>query len=133
MGLLGRKSPKRNKDTGNIVEKYVKSFGHAVDGFMYGLKYEQNMIIILIATVLVTIAGFYFEISNSEWLFIVFICGAIAACEMINSSIEATIDLITTKYQPLAKIAKDTASAASLILCITALVGGLIIFLPKIL
>ena len=91
------------------------------------------MIIILIATVLVTIAGFYFEISNSEWLFIVFICGAIAACEMINSSIEATIDLITTKYQPLAKIAKDTASAASLILCITALVGGLIIFLPKIL
>ena len=51
---------------------------------------------------------------------------------MINSSIEAIVDLITTEYHELAKIAKDTASAASLILCIVALIGGIVIFLPKI-
>ena len=54
------------------------------------------------------------------------------ACEMINSAIEAVVDLVTLKDNPLAKIAKDTASAASLILSFVSLVCGIIIFLPKI-
>ena len=51
---------------------------------------------------------------------------------MINSAIEATVDLITTEIHPLAKIAKDTASSATLLLCIVALLGAIIIFIPKI-
>ena len=135
MGLLDkifRNTPKRNKDTGNTVERYRKSFLHAIDGIVYAFKFEHNMVIILIATIIAIICGFIFSISIYEWLFIIFICGVIAACEMINSSIEATIDLITTDIHPLAKIAKDTASSATLFLCITALVGGIIIFVPKI-
>ena len=135
MGLLAKlfeNSPKRNKDEGTTLERYYKSFKHAVDGIFYCLKYEHNMIIILIATVIAIVSGLYFCITIYEWLFILFICGAIAACEMINSSIEATIDLVTTQQHPLAKIAKDCASSATLILCITALLGGMIIFLPRI-
>ena len=52
---------------------------------------------------------------------------------MLNTSIEATIDLITTETHPLAKIAKDTASSATLIFSFVAFIGALIIFLPKIL
>ena len=136
MGLLGKlfrtKTPVRNKDTGTMLERYWKSFNHALDGIAYSLKYEHNMIIILCATVFATAFGLYFDISLYEWLFIIFICGAIAACELINSSIEATIDLITKEIHPLAKIAKDTASSATLVLCVVALIGGLIIFIPKI-
>ena len=58
--------------------------------------------------------------------------GTISATELINSAVEANVDLCTTKVHPLAKIAKDTASGATLVLCITSIVGGLIIFLPKI-
>lgn len=136
MGLLGRffrKTPKRNKDTGTILERYCKSFFHAIDGIVYGLKYEHNMIIILIATIFSIVLGFLLEIELYEWLFVIIICGSIASIEMINSAIEATIDLITTEKHPLAKIAKDTASSATLILCIVAIVGGIIIFIPKIL
>lgn len=135
MGFLARlfnKSPKRNKDEGTTIEKYYKSFNHALDGLIYCLKYEHNMIIILSATIVVFIAGLYFNITIYEWLFILFICGAIAACEMINSAIEAAVDLTTTKMHPLARIAKDCASAATLILCITAFFGGMIIFIPRI-
>lgn len=121
----------RNKDQGTALERYWKSFKHAIDGIVYCLKYEHNMVIIFTATILVTIFGFALKISGAEWLFVVFICGAIAACEVINSSIEAIVDLITKEYNDLAKIAKDTASSASLILCTVALIGGLIIFLPK--
>lgn len=127
-----KKSPKRNKDTGTALERYIKSFNHALDGIIYCIKNEHNMIIILIATLVSTILGFMLKVNLYEWLFIITICGLIAACEVINSSIEATIDLITTNIHPLAKIAKDTASAATLILCIVALIGAIIIFLPKI-
>ncbi len=126
-----KKTPQRNKDTGTAFERYVKSFNHALDGIIYCIKNEHNMIIILTATIVVVILGFMFSINLYEWLFIITICGLIAACEVINSSIEATIDLITTEIHPLAKIAKDTASSATLILCIVALIGAIIIFYPK--
>lgn len=136
MGLLEKiikkKTPVRNKETGTALERYWKSFNHAIDGIIYCLKYEHNMIIILVATILVVLFGLEFNISTAEWLFIIFICGAITACEFINSSVEAIVDLITKDYNELAKIAKDTASSASLILCTTALIGGIIIFLPRI-
>ncbi len=125
---LFKKTPKRNKDEGNALQRYWKSFNHALDGLVYCLKYEHNMIIILVCTIIVIILGFIFNISIYEWLFVISICGAIAAVEFINSAIEATIDLITTDIHPLAKIAKDCASAASLVLCIVALVGGVAIF-----
>ncbi len=125
---LFKKTPKRNKDEGNALQRYWKSFNHALDGLIYCLKYEHNMIIISICTIIVIILGFVFNISASEWLFVISICGAIAAVEFINSAIEATIDLITTDIHPLAKIAKDCASAASFVLCIVALVGGVAIF-----
>jgi diacylglycerol kinase len=135
MALLGKifkkKEPFRSKDTGTALERYGKSFKHAIDGIIYRLQYEHNMIIILTATFLVTLCGFAFKINSSEWLFIIFVCGAIAACEVINSSIEALVDLVTYDYNELAKIAKDTASSASLILCIVAFIGGIVIFLPK--
>jgi len=121
----------RNKDKGTALERYYKSFMHAVDGIVYALKFEHNMIIILLAAILAILAGFIFNISEVEWFFVIIIIGLIAATEMINTAIEATIDLITTKTHPLAKIAKDTASSASLILSLTAFIGALIIFVPK--
>ena len=136
MGLLEKiikkKTPVRNKETGTPMERYWKSFNHAIDGIIYCIKYEHNMIVILFATILVVVFGLEFKLSTPEWLFIIFICGAIAACEFINSSVEAIVDLITKDYNELAKIAKDTASSASLILCTTALIGGIIIFIPRI-
>jgi diacylglycerol kinase (ATP) len=52
--------------------------------------------------------------------------------EMVNTALEAVVDLVTEEYRPLAKKAKDTAAGAVLISAIMAAVIGLIIFLPKI-
>jgi diacylglycerol kinase/cell division protein FtsB len=82
--------------------------------------------------VVVVIAGFYFDLSAYEWLFCIMAIGMVSATEMINTSLEAVVDLETTKFHPLAKIAKDTASSATLLFSLTALIGALIIFVPKI-
>lgn len=123
----------RNKDKGSSVVRYKKSFFHAIDGIVYTTKYEHNMIIILISAFLVIIFGILLNINISEWLFCFGVIGAIMAVELINSSIEAIVDLTSPRMHPLAKIAKDTASGATLILCLIALIGGIIIFLPKLL
>lgn len=122
----------RNKDTGNAVERYSKSFLHAIDGIIYAIRYEHNMIIIILAALVASISGIFLDLSSTEWLFVILIIGLVMASEMINTAIEAVVDLETLKTHPLAKIAKDAASSATLILSITALIGAINIYVPKI-
>ena len=111
----------------------MNSFKNSVAGFSYSFNYEQNMIVIVIAAIIAVIAGFVFSITLMEWLFLILIIGLIASTELINTSIEAVVDLASPQKHSFAKIAKDTASAAVLIYVIVAIIGGLIIFVPKIL
>ena len=123
----------RNKDTGTPIERYKKSFFHAIDGIIYALKNEHNMIIIVLATLVVVSLGFMLKINEIEWLICILIISMITATELINTAIEAAIDLETLKTHPLAKISKDCASSATLILVIASVIIGLVIFVPKIL
>jgi len=132
MNLASKEKVIRNKDKGNFLIRYIKSFFHAVDGIIYTVKNEHNLIIMILATIVVAIAGLHYSISVPEWLFCIGIIGAVIASEMINTAIEAVVDLVSPEKHILAKIAKDTASSASLVLSITAFIGALIIFIPKI-
>ncbi len=129
--VLGSKD-KRRKDNGSCLERYIKSFCHALDGIKYAVKYEHNFIIIIAAIIITTIFGFIFKINNYEWLFIVICFALVFGCEMLNSAIEAVVDLKTIKENKLAKIAKDCGSGATLIFSIMSLIVALIIFIPKI-
>ena len=122
----------RNKDQGGIFIRYVKSFGHALAGLKYSFLNEHNTVIIFFAIIITTIGGFYFNVNNYEWLFIITSFGMVLGCELVNGAVEATIDLVTSDYHPLAKIAKDLASSATLIFSLTSFIGALIIFIPKI-
>lgn len=115
------------------LERYKNSFSNSVAGMKYALRYEQNMIVIFCAGVISVIAGILLEISMAEWIVIVLMIGLVAATELINTAIEAVVDLTTTKQHPFAKIAKDSSSAAVLVFTIVAFITGLIIFVPKIL
>lgn len=113
-------------------KRLVNSFKYAFQGLKYAFKYEQNLTVHFIATILVVIFGIYFKISTVEWLFLFLMIGLVVATELINTSIEATIDLITDQINPIAKVAKDTAAAAVLVFGFVALITGLVIFVPKV-
>lgn len=114
------------------IKRLINSFKFAKDGIVYAFKYEQNITVHSVAMLIAIIMGIYFKISVTEWLVITMIIGLVIATELINTSIEATIDLITEQKHPLAKIAKDTAAGAVLIFGITALIIAAVIFIPKI-
>ncbi len=93
---------------------------------------EQNLLIHIIATILVTIFGIIFHLKLYEWLLVYMMVALVITSELINSAIELVVDLYTSKFNPLAMVAKDVAAAAVVISAFTALCVGLYIFLPKI-
>jgi len=110
-----------------------KSFGYAFEGIFTGIKKERNMKIHCLAMLCVVIAGVWVRISVVEWCICLILFGLILALELVNTAIEAVVDLVTEERKPLAKLAKDTAAGAVLIAAIMAAGVGVLIFVPKIL
>jgi len=122
--------PKGNKNFS--IGRTFRAFKYSFQGLRYAYTHEQSMALHIVSTIMVVSAGIFFEIDRYEWFFVLILIGLIVGIELLNTSIEAVVDLITDKVHPLAKIAKDTASAAVLILSLTAFIGGCIIFIPHI-
>lgn len=122
----------RSKRKKKSIKRLRKSFKYAVDGLISAFKYEQNLTVHIITTIGVVILGFCLNISPLEWLVLLLIVGLVIATELINTSIEAIVDLISPNKSELARLSKDTAAAAVLIFAIVATIIGLIIFIPKI-
>lgn len=114
-------------------KRFLKSFKFSWDGLKYAYKNEQSMLIHLIFTIIVVLLGFLLNVSHTEWAIIFLSLGVTLVIELINTAIEAAVDLITLEINPLAKIAKDCGSAATFVLSVIATIICLIIFVPKVL
>ena len=114
-------------------DPFYKSLGYAISGIIQCIQKERNIKIHLVFMFLVITCGFLFQLSITEWLVCILLFGLVISLELVNTAIEAVVDLCTQEYHPLAKIAKDTAAGAVLISAIASVVIGLIIFVPKIL
>lgn len=110
-----------------------KSFGYAFEGIFTGIKKERNMKIHCAAMILVIIAGIILKLPAYKWCICFILFGLIMALELVNTAVEAVVDLVTEERKPLAKIAKDTAAGAVLIAAIMAAVTGLVLFIPEVL
>jgi len=114
------------------ITKRIKSFGFAFNGLKILILEEHNSRVHLIAAILVIIAGFYFQISILEWLAIILSIGFVITLEIINSAIENISDFISPEKHNSIKKIKDLSAAGVLISALTALIIGLIIFIPKV-
>jgi rRNA maturation RNase YbeY len=114
-----------------IIKPDLKSFGYAFDGILYAFRTQKNLRIHLSFAVLVTILSFYLNCSPLEIAILFLTMSVVISFELINTAIEATIDLVSPHSQPLAKIAKDLGAAAVLITAICSIIIGIIILGPK--
>jgi diacylglycerol kinase (ATP) len=69
-------------------------------------------------------------IERWEWLILVLTIGLVLAAEGINTAIESTVDIATSTYHPLARVAKDVAAGTVLLCAIAAVVVGCLVFVP---
>ncbi|MCL5411755.1 MAG: diacylglycerol kinase family protein [Patescibacteria group bacterium] len=110
-------------------KKHAISFKHAFAGIMEGLRDEPRFQLQLIASFLAVFAGIFFRITTSEWLALILVISFVLTTELINTSIENTIDLVSPDFHPLSKAAKDCAAGAVLVAAVSSLAVGLIIFI----
>jgi len=113
------------------LKKTLDSFNNAINGIIDTVRTERNMKIHLIASLGVLVACFCFDITKDEFLILAITITMVITAEIINTSIEAAIDMTTNYYHPLAKVAKNAAAGAVLITAINALVVGYVIFSDK--
>lgn len=111
-------------------KRFLASIKFSFEGLIYAYRYEQSLWIHGILSLFTIALGIIFQIKLSEWAIVFIALGVILGMELINTAIEATVDLVTLEKHPLAKIAKDCGSAASFVMSFVALVICLFVFGP---
>lgn len=109
----------------------IESFNSAFNGIVHAIKTERNMRLHFLATGAVLILSLYLKLEKWEILILLIAIAFVIVSEMINTAIEATVDLITTEIHPVAAIAKNVAAGAVLVSSVLALIVGYLIFYPK--
>ncbi|HEY5823700.1 MAG TPA: diacylglycerol kinase family protein [Cyclobacteriaceae bacterium] len=107
---------------------FIRNFIVACQGLAVAVKEELNMKIHIAAMLLVMALGFYFEVSQVEWLILLIMIGLVICTELINTAIENLTDLVSPERQSLAGKVKDIAAAAVLFISFISVIVGFIIF-----
>jgi diacylglycerol kinase (ATP) len=115
-----------------LVNRF-KSVGYAFKGMLILIKTEASIQIQFFIAIVITIAGFYFNISHTEWLAQIVIIGLVMSIEGMNTAIEYIADFIHPDHHPKIGLIKDVAAGAVFIASIIAVVIAGIIYLPKML
>jgi|GEM_PF-48744 len=114
----------------SLARKLITSFSYAFDGLQYATRTQLNMKVHMLAAVLVAALTLCLPLSVPEVLFITAAVFIVIISELANTAIETVVDMISSDYHPLAKIAKDVAAAAVMVSAFFALITGVVIFLP---
>lgn len=108
--------------------RLIASLNYAFHGIVYAAKSQPNMRIHLFAALFVLVSMLFLHLQRVYVVIIVLLVGLVLALELMNTAIEAIVDLLTLSHHPLAKVAKDAAAGAVLTLSITAMVVGYLVF-----
>ena len=122
----------KKKDSRLYNKNFIEAWKNAFSCIAHGFKTQRNLKIQLVAGIVVIILGIILKISNAEWAVLMLSVFLVLGTEMMNTAVEAAVDLCTEEYHEKAKIAKDVAAGAVLMVAIISLICGLIIFIPKI-
>ena len=105
-----------------------ESFNFAFEGIIHVLRTQRNMRVHFAVAVGVLVAAIWVGVSKLELIALLLAIAFVFITEMINSALEQAIDVATTSFDPLAKLAKDVAAGAVLIATVNAVAIGYLVF-----
>jgi diacylglycerol kinase len=108
----------------------VASFRNALSGLGQLLRSQRNARIHLAITLAVIGVSSWLRLSTGDWALLASVAALVWTAELINSALEAVVDLATKEWQPLARDAKDLSAAAVLVAAVGAAVVGLLVLGP---
>jgi diacylglycerol kinase len=96
--MISRDERKRQRG----LKKFFHSFTYPISGLKFAYRNEQNIVVDVGIALLVILAGFIFNVSVTEWALLMLTIGLVLSLELVNTAIEAVVDLVTEDYHPLA-------------------------------
>jgi len=106
----------------------LESFNYAIEGIIHVLRTQRNMRVHFVAAIAVLIAALAFDVSRLELIALLIAIAFVLIAEMINTAVEAAVDVASTSFDPMAKLAKDIGAGAVLIAAINAIAVGYLVF-----
>jgi diacylglycerol kinase (ATP) len=110
----------------------VESFNYAFEGIIHVLRTQRNMRIHFTLAVVVLVGALVSGVNKFELIALLIAIAFVLIAEMVNTAIEGAIDVATTSFDPMAKLAKDIAAGAVLIATVTAVAVGYLVFADRI-
>lgn len=111
----------------------IKSFGFAFEGLRAAIVKGRNFRIQIAIGILAIIFGLIVKLSSNEWLDLVIVITLVLILELVNTSIEALVDLVSPEIREKAKLAKDVAAATVLVASIASIAIGILLFVSHLL
>ncbi len=106
----------------------LESFNFAFAGIIHVLRTQRNMRIHFLVAALVLIAALASGVDKLELIVLLLAIAFVLIAEMVNTAVEAAVDVATTSFDPMAKLAKDIAAGAVLIATAVAVAVGYLVF-----
>ncbi|WP_299325493.1 diacylglycerol kinase family protein [Maribacter sp. BPC-D8] len=111
----------------------IKSVGFALKGAFLLIRTEASIKIQVFIAIVMTAAGFYYDISSTEWILQIFAIAIVLGIEGMNTAVEKIADYIQPEFDVKIGFIKDISAGAVMLVSIASAIVGLIIYLPKIL
>jgi diacylglycerol kinase (ATP) len=106
----------------------IESFNFAIEGIIHVLRTQRNMRIHFAIAIGVLVAALAFDVSRLELIALLLAIAFVLIAEMVNTAIEAAVDVASTSFDPMAKLAKDIGAGAVLIAAVNAIAVGYLVF-----
>lgn len=110
------------------LKRFAKGFGYAFSGIIASVKSERNLRFHLCAAFYVILFMSFYELTKCEKAVIFVAIGSVIGFELLNTAVERCVDLLSPKYHPIAKKAKDAAAGAVLCLTFFVVAVGIVFF-----
>ncbi len=108
----------------------LKSFGYALAGWLYMLRHQKNTRLMSVASIVVMGLALWLQIEFTGLALLVLAVTSVWMAEFLNAAVEAVVNLASPDFHPMAKVAKDVASAAVLLGVVASVIIGLLILGP---
>lgn len=115
-----------------FLKARAASIRYACEGLLSFFKTQHNAFVHLFFTIIVIVVAFVLKASTTEAVVLILATGFVWVAEIFNTAIEAIMDHLSPEKHPAVKYVKDVSAAAVLVSAFTAVIVGLIIFIPKI-
>ncbi|MGB7842434.1 MAG: diacylglycerol kinase family protein [Salinimicrobium sp.] len=116
----------------DFITGRLRGGGYAIKGAWLLLRHEPSIQVQFVISILVTIAGFYFDITATEWILQLLSIGLVMGTEGLNTAVENIADFVHPEFHTKIGLIKDVAAGAVFFAALIASIVGCIIYLPYI-